>query len=148
MDHNFFVYQRRALRPLLRWGVGSSLAGAAMALLPSAYWRQFGMQAAAWGAIDAALAIAGRRSALLKAERSFAGDMSEAKERDEAEQFRRILLVNAGLDVIYIVAGLATARRYADRPGRRGLGHGVAAQGLFLLIFDSLLARDVGARWL
>jgi hypothetical protein len=147
MDHNFFVYQRRALRPLLRWGMGSSLAGVTFALLPNDYWRQFGLQAAAWGVIDAALAMAGRRSALLKAERSFAGDLSEANEHAEAEQFRRILLVNAGLDVIYIIAGLATASRYADTPGRRGLGHGIALQGLFLLIFDSLLARDVGARW-
>jgi hypothetical protein len=148
MDTNFFVYQRRALLPLLRWGVGSSLAGCALALLPSAYWRQFGVQAATWGAIDAALAVAGRRDALLKAERSFAGDISEGQERAAAELLRRILLVNAGLDVVYIVAGMATASRYADRPGRRGLGHGIALQGLFLLIFDSLLARDVGARWL
>ncbi|MBX0327313.1 hypothetical protein K2Z83_06430 [Oscillochloris sp. ZM17-4] len=148
MDHNFFAYQRRALRPLLRWGMGSSVVGVGLALLPSDYWRQMGLQAAAWGVIDAALAFAGRRSALLKAERSFAGDLSEAKEHAEADQFRRILLVNAGLDVLYIVAGLATAQYYADRPDRRGLGHGIAVQGLFLLIFDSLLARDVGARWL
>jgi hypothetical protein len=148
MDHNFFVYQRRALRPLLRWGMGSSVAGVTLALLPSDYWRQFGIQAAVWGVIDAVLAVAGRRSALLKAERSFAGDLSEANEYTEAEQFRRILLVNTGLDVIYIIAGLATASRYADTPSRRGIGHGIALQGLFLLIFDSLLARDVGARWL
>jgi hypothetical protein len=148
MDHNFFVYQRRALRPLLRWGMGSSVVGTALALLPSSYWRQLGVQAAAWGMIDAILAVAGRRSALLKAEHSFAGDLSEAQEHVAVEQFRRILQVNAGLDVLYIVAGLAVARRYADTPGRRGLGHGIAIQGLFLLIFDSLLARDVGARWL
>jgi hypothetical protein len=148
MDENFFVYQRHALSPLLRWGVGSSLAGALLAVMPSDYWRQFGVQAATWGAIDAALAMAGRRDALLKAERSFAGDISEAQERAAAEGFRRILLVNAGLDVLYIAAGLATAARNAERPGRRGLGHGIAAQGLFLLVFDGLLARDVGARWL
>jgi hypothetical protein len=148
MDHNFFVYQRRAIQPLLRWGVGSSLVGTAMVLLPSAYLRQFGMQAVAWGVIDAVLAITGRRSALLNAERSFAGDLSDAKEHEEAEKFRRILLINAGLDVVYITVGMATALRYADQPGRRGLGHGVAVQGLFLLIFDTLLARDVDARWL
>jgi hypothetical protein len=148
MEQNFFVYQRRALRPLLRWGVGSSLLGAALALFPSPYWRQFGLQAAAWGAIDAVLAIAGRRDALLKAERSAHGEIDAAHERAAAEQLQRILLVNAGLDVAYIAAGLATALRYADAPGRRGLGHGIAAQGAFLLIFDSLLARDIGARWL
>ncbi|NNJ09662.1 hypothetical protein EKD04_004930 [Chloroflexales bacterium ZM16-3] len=148
MEHNFFVYQRRALRPLLRWGIGSSFIGAALTLLPSDYWRQFGTQAVTWGVIDLALAVAGQRTALVKAEQSFAGDMSEAKEHADADQFHRILQVNAGLDVIYILTGVFTAIRYANTPKRRGLGHGIAVQGLFLLIFDSLLARDVGARWL
>lgn len=147
MDQNFFVYQRRALRPLLQWGVGSSLAGALLALLPGAYWRQFGVQAAAWGVIDTALAIAGRRDALLKAESSFAGDIGEGEERAAAEALRRLLLLNAGLDLLYIAGGLAAAGS-GGGPGRRGLGHGIAAQGLFLLIFDSLLAHDIRARWL
>ncbi|NTW02092.1 MAG: hypothetical protein HGA19_12525 [Oscillochloris sp.] len=148
MEHNFFVYQRRALRPLLRWGMGSSVVGVMLSLLPDDYWQQIGTQAVAWGMIDAALAVAGRRSALVKAELSFAGDMSESQECAEAEHFRRILLLNAGLDVIYIIVGLAVAQWYNDTPKRRGLGHGVAVQGLFLLAFDSLLARDIDARWL
>ncbi|MEI7644417.1 MAG: hypothetical protein WCJ55_09065 [Chloroflexales bacterium] len=147
MEHNFFVYQRRALRPLLRWGIGSSVVGATLILLPNDYWRQFGTQAVTWGVIDAALAVAGQRAALVKAEQSFAGDVSETQEYHEAEQFRRILLVNIGLDVFYILIGLVTASRYAALPKRRGLGHGITLQGIFLLIFDSLLARNVGARW-
>ncbi|MEI7768361.1 MAG: hypothetical protein WCI67_00150 [Chloroflexales bacterium] len=147
MDYNFFVYQRRALRPLLRWGIGSSIIGATITLLPNDYWRQFGTQAVTWGVIDAVLAVAGQRTALVKAEHSFAGDTSESQEHLEAEKFRRLLLINSGLDVIYILIGLVTASRYAAMPKRRGLGHGIAIQGLFLLIFDSLLARNIGARW-
>ncbi|WP_129627840.1 DUF6992 family protein [Candidatus Oscillochloris fontis] len=148
MDHNFFVYQRRSLMPLLQWGVGSSVLGTALTLLPNDYWRQFGTQAFTWGMIDAVLAFAGRRSALLKAEEFFAGDMSEVQEHTHAEQFHRLLMLNAGLDVIYILAGIALAQRYAESPKRRGLGHGVALQGAFLLLFDARLARDVDARWL
>ncbi len=148
MDHNFFVYQRRSLTPLLQWGMGSSVLGTALTLLPNDYWRQFGTQAFTWGMIDTVLAFAGRRSALLRAEESFAGDISEVQERTHAEHFYRILMLNAGLDVIYIVAGMTLAQRYAESPRRRGLGHGVAVQGAFLLLFDGLLARDVAARWL
>lgn len=145
-DENFFAFQRRALRPLLAWGVGSTLLGTLM--LPFAgFWRHFGMQAAAWGAIDAALAIAGRRRALLRAEALASQSIDEEVAAREAEQFRRILLVNAGLDLLYIAAGLLTALRFRGRPDRVGLGTGIAVQGLFLLIFDALLARTVGGRF-
>lgn len=145
-DENFFAYQRRALRPLLAWGVGSTLLGTL--LLPFAgFWRHFGIQAASWGAIDAVLAIAGRRGALLKAEALAAEQIDEAAVEREAAQFRRILLFNAGLDLLYIASGVFTALRFRHRPERRGLGWGIAVQGLFLLLFDTLLARDVGERF-
>lgn len=148
MEHNFFVYQRRALLPLLRWGIGSSLVGALIALLPGAYWRQFGLQTAGWGIIDVLLAIAGRRDALLKAERSLQGEIDEQGERAAAERLRAILLVNAGLDLLYISGGTWAARRFADHPGRRGAGHAIAIQGLFLLVYDLMFARDIDRRFL
>ncbi|MBP1467575.1 hypothetical protein EYB53_017815 [Candidatus Chloroploca sp. M-50] len=145
MQENFFVYQRRALRPLLVWGIGSSVLGALM--LPFAgFWRHFGLQAVAWGVIDVLLAMIGRRSALLKAERMATGELEARDALREAEQFRKILTVNAGLDVGYILVGLAVALRYAERPDRQGLGYGIATQGAFLLVFDALLARQVGQR--
>lgn len=145
-DENFFAYQRRALRPLLAWGVGSTILGTLM--LPFAgFWRHFGIQAAAWGAIDAALAIAGRRRALLNAEALAAHSIDEEVAAREAEQFRAVLLFNAGLDLLYIASGLLTARRFRDRPDRVGLGAGIAVQGLFLLTFDALLARVIGQRF-
>lgn len=145
-DENFFAYQRRALRPLLAWGVGSTIAGTL--LLPFAgFWRQFGLQAASWGSIDAVLAIAGRRRALLKAEELATHAIEPEAAQREAAQFRRVLLVNAGLDLLYIAAGLFTARRFRARPDRVGLGVGIAVQGLFLLLFDTLLARDVEQRF-
>lgn len=147
MQETFFVYQRRALRPLLVWGVGSSLLGALLAPL-AGFWRQFGLQALAWGMIDLVLAIIGRRSALLKAEALASHAIDEEVAVAEAERFRAILLVNAGLDLLYVAGGLWTARHFRDRPDRRGLGLGIAVQGLFLLCFDALLARDVERRYL
>lgn len=147
MEENFFTYQRRALRPLLAWGIGSAVLGAAMLPIPG-FWRHFGAQAVAWGVIDVVLAIAGRRQALLKAEALATHALDEARATREAERFRNILLFNAGLDVLYIIAGLLVTRRYAERPDRSGLGAGIAAQGAFLLLFDALLARDMDATYL
>lgn len=145
-DENFFDYQRRALRPLLVWGVGSAVAGAL--LLPFAgFWRQFGLQAASWGAIDAALAAFGRAGAARKAARLAAGELAADEAEQAAAQFRRVLLVNAGLDLLYIASGLFTALRFRERPDRVGLGAGIVVQGLFLLVFDTLLARAVGRRF-
>lgn len=145
---NFFVYQRRALTPLLRWGIGSSLIGALLMLVPRPFWRQFGLQALSWGVIDVLLAIAGRRQALVHAEQFAGGALDDHDAEREAAKFERILLVNAGLDVGYIAAGGLTAARFADRPDRRGLGVGILVQGLFLLLFDALVARDVRRRFL
>lgn len=146
-DQNFFVYQRQSLQPLLLWGIGSSLAGAAMLLVPG-YIRHFGLQALSWGAIDLLLAAAGRRQALLKAEALEQGELDEATVQAEAERFQQILAFNAGLDVVYIAVGLAVATTWAERDDRRGMGHGIAVQGAFLLAFDAWLAREVGQRFL
>lgn len=147
MHDTFYVYQRRGLRPLLIWGIGSSMAGALLALLPSRFWRQFGLQAAGWGIIDVLLAIAGRRQALVRAEELASQARDEAAAQRDAEQLRRVLLLNAGLDVLYIASGAWTARRYAAEPGRRGLGLGIVVQGLFLLIYDLLFARAIGKKY-
>lgn len=147
MHENFFVYQRRALGPLLIWGIASTVGGAL--LLPfRGFPRHFGLQALVWGAIDLLLALIGRRQALLKAEDMASHRLDEADAAREAEQFRRILLFNAGLDVLYIVSGLLTLLRFRDREDRRGLGTGIVVQGVFLLVFDILLARDVERKFI
>jgi hypothetical protein len=146
MSDNFFRYQRRVLGILLAWGAGSILITPLALFRRDPFWRQFGVQAFTWGAIDAALAVFGRRSAARKAAQHERGELSAADARREAAKFRRILLVNAGLDVLYIASGLWTARRFRDRRDRQGLGIGIAVQGVFLLVYDAALAWDVGRR--
>ena len=148
MSNNFFVYQQQRLRILLGWGLGSTLVGLPLLISPSPFWRSFGLQAASWGLIDAILAILGGAGARRKATRVEVGELGEEEALAEARSFRRILLINVGLDLLYIGGGLTTARRAAQRPGRQGMGMGIALQGLFLLIFDSLLAREVAQRWI
>lgn len=143
MEENFFVYQRRALRPLLTWGVGSSLAGALLMLLPRPFWRQFGLQSVGWGVVNVLLAIAGRRRALLRAEALASQAIDESAATGEAERLRALLLFNTGLDLLYVAGGLWAAGGPAEKAGRRGAGLAMTVQGLFLLVFDIRLARAV-----
>lgn len=147
MNNNFFSFQYHALKPLEQWGLGSVIGGAVLALLPG-FWRHFGLQAIGWGAVDWLLAKAGRRQALLKAEDLVIGDIDEAEAHAAAERLRNLLLINAGLDLLYIGSGLWLLRRAGDRADRRRMGAGILVQGLFLLLFDSILAAEINRRWI
>lgn len=148
MATHFFSYQRRGLSILLAWGSGNAAAGVPLLLSRDELVRQFGLQTLIWGTIDAALALAGRYSAQQKAERYERGELDTQAELQEARTLRRILLVNAGLDVGYVLGGTWAMRAFPDRRDRRGMGLGIVVQGLFLLIYDSLFAWDLSRRWL
>ena len=114
-------------RVLACWAAASVVAGAALSL--DRRTRGFGRQTAAWGAVDGAIAYAGVRG------RRRRGPTSPAR-------LRRVLLVNAGLDVGYLAAGLAVLRSPAARArGWRGDGLAVVVQGGFLLLLDGVAAR-------
>ncbi len=95
--------------------------------------RAFGQQSAAWGAIN--LGIAG-----------FGAWRSRAHP-PEAARLRRTLLVNAGLDAVYVAAGAHIAHHRSTLSGRivpeaaRGHGLAVVGQGLALMALDLTYAR-------
>src|SRR5579883_1502982 len=139
MNEDFYTYQRQRLGILLGWGGASVLVCGVLQCVPGLFWRQVGLQCALWGAIDAVLAILGRRSARAKAGRALA----PADEQKDRRGFRRILLVNAWLDVGYVLCGAWLIWRLKQH----GIGAGILLQGAWLLLFDSLLAREVKRRW-
>jgi hypothetical protein len=141
------AFEDRLASRLLAWGAASVAGGAALALLGQAtgsrFLRAFGSQAIGWGAIDAGLALGGRA----RARRLRSGPPADPTAvAAEASRVRRILAVNAGLDVLYIAGGLAVAagRGRAD-PAARGHGLAAVVQGAFLLGFDAWHAARVPA---
>lgn len=146
MAEDFYRYQHDRLGGLLAWGVGSTLAGLLALRAGDPLQRGFAMQAAAWGAIDAAIALWGRRGAAQAATRATSGAATAADTARAAAGFRRILWINAGLDVGYVLAALAVLRWAGPRRDRQGLGWGILVQGLFLLVYDSSLAMEIGRR--
>ena len=125
------------------WAAGSVVKGAAIALIGAKtgrrQWLTFGRQTAAWGAIDALIAGAGAWS------RSRRGDLTDEEVAAEATKLRRLLLINAVADVLY-VAGGAHIAFHAGPDGTsfrmtRGDGLAIVIQGAFLLALDATYAK-------
>ncbi len=141
-QQNIWQLQRTIAYRLLAWS-GYSM-GAGLALLAGGpFWRGFGLQAISWGAIDAVIALAGlglagRRASLPDPD----GPETVAR---ETRNLTRLLWINTGLDVFYVLGGLVLARTKgaADR-GWRGHGWGIVVQGGFLFLFDLYHARRLG----
>ncbi|GHE11135.1 DUF6992 family protein [Klenkia taihuensis] len=116
------LVETRLTTVLGAWAAGSVVLGGVLATRPAT--RGFGRQTAAWGAVDGAIAAVGARN------RRRRGPTAPAR-------LRTVLLVNAGLDVGYLLAGAALLR--SDR--WRGDGAAVLVQGAFLLLLDGTAAR-------
>ena len=115
----------------------AGLAAHAVGAWPSA-WAPvalgFSIQCLVWGAIDGAIAWFGARDR----RRKLAAARPAADRAGAAFGARllRLLRLNAGLDVLYVVAGIAVLALWRTP---EGLGHGlgVIVQGGFLLVFDA-----------
>ena len=113
--------EERLTQVLSVWAVASVATGAVLTACPTT--RGFGRQTATWGAVDGAIACAGRRS-------------RRRKGPTDPTRLRRILLLNAGLDVGYLAVGARLSR--TER--WRGDGLAVLVQGAFLLVLDTTAA--------
>jgi hypothetical protein len=114
--------EQRLTQVLGAWAAGSVVVGGVLAARPGT--RGLGRQTAAWGAVDGAIALVGARR------RAGGGPTPPLR-------LRRVLLVNAALDVGYVATGA-----WLVRDGRwRGDGIAVVVQGAFLLVLDTVAAR-------
>ncbi|QNG36250.1 hypothetical protein F1C76_06285 [Geodermatophilaceae bacterium NBWT11] len=113
--------ETRLTQVLAGWAAASVVVGAALSIDPCT--RGFGRQTAAWGAVDGLIAGVGARN------RTRRGPTDPAR-------LRKVLLVNAGLDVGYLALGAALLRTTRWR----GDGAAVVVQGAFLLVLDATAA--------
>jgi hypothetical protein len=131
--------ERALLVRLLAWGALSVLAGTAiLAWLrvrgrSSALLAHFAMQMAGWGVVELAFVALSWRSLAAR-------DLSAATRLD------RLLWLNAGLDMGYVLAGVSlaiTGWKLGRRLGVVGAGIGVVVQGAALLLLDLQLASQI-----
>ena len=130
------AFERAHLTRLLLWGAASLAAGLGcwafvhrrrqeLPLL----WH-FGIQTAAWGAIDALLALASQPQLALR-------------DYDGVTRLDRFVWLNCGLDLGYIAVGVTLAAcgwRLTQSRGLLGAGLGVVIQGAALLLLDARFA--------
>jgi len=132
-----YDFQRIFSLRLMLWGFLSVFSGLWLWFSGDLFWRGFGLQTATWGVVDAAIALYGLRGLAGKLAAAF--DPLESARR--TRWLRRILGLNAGLDVFYIAGGLALSLTLGrSQPFTAGMGWGIVLQGVFLLLFDSLHA--------
>lgn len=133
------AYETQAMSTLMAWAVASVATGT-MLLTTSRdnYVRAVGVQNVAWGAIDGAIAAFGYRGI----HKQSLLDKPVIHWKTEDQRLRKIFLINAGLDVLYIAAG-AAFMGLSKNEIVRGSGAGVIFQGSFLLAFDGAMGFGV-----
>jgi carboxylesterase len=129
-------------RRLIAWGILSAIAGGWLLATGDAFGRGIGSMFLVFGVVDAAIGAVAQPAAE-RGRRRTIGDQP-ARDR-ETVRIRRILLVNAALDVLYVSGGVWLAASAGGDAWRTGAGLGVIVQGSFLLVFDLVHARWVPA---
>lgn len=128
-------FQQRLTGILLGWAAASIGAGLALRRGGDALRCGVGGQYVVWGVINALIALMGRRGA--SRQRSAAPMDAAAQKRT----LSRLLWVNTGLDVLYVLGGWRVMRGRGSADARwRGRGLGIVLQGGFLFFFDLLNA--------
>jgi hypothetical protein len=131
--------ERALLLRLLAWGVLSVLTGTGVLAWvrvrgrSSPLLEHFALQMAGWGAAELAFVALSWRALAPR-------DLSGATRLD------RLLWLNAGLDVGYVLVGVTlaiTGWRLGRRLGAVGAGIGVLVQGAALLLLDLILASQI-----
>jgi hypothetical protein len=143
---NIWEFQSILSRRLLLWSIISIFWGLILQIPRSRFTNSIGIQFSAWGLIDAIIAIFGNRAAKQRAAQLPDPLAKDIVDR-ESHKLYRILLVNTGLDIGYILGGstLSLTKGKID-PVWRGHGIGIIIQGVFLFIFDLVHMLLIGRK--
>ncbi|MFI5196350.1 MAG: DUF6992 family protein [Chitinophagales bacterium] len=131
---------KAGMKVLGLWGIANIAAGSiGYFTAKQDEWKYFHEMNVIWGMVNtgiAAMGMAGVRKELnvrLSYERSY----------DRYRANKKLYLVNAGLDVLYIATGVGlteySVNAKTDAAIYRGFGRSIAIQGVFLLLFDNVM---------
>jgi hypothetical protein len=139
-NRNIWAFQQSLSHRLIRWNLVNIGLGFLLSFF-SPFWRGLGSQGIGWGLINILIGIVGGRAAQRKAAQPDA--QTAEKQVQEASNLFRLLVINAGLDMFYMMGGRWLIRKSAAQPYRRGMGWGIIIQGLLLFLFDITQAAAV-----
>ncbi len=129
-SYDVIKHQRRAMGVLTGWSVLSVSVGTAQLFSTNQYIKGFGVQNLTWGLIDGAIAGFATYDLNKKIQ---SGQLNLWEER---QAFRKVLLINTFLDLLYMGTGVAMLK-YGNAKWS-GHGSGILLQGSFLLLFDGV----------
>jgi hypothetical protein len=133
-------HQKKAMFVLGGWAITNIAAGAILSNQRSGSDKYFHQMNAYWNVVNLGIAGLG----YLSAAREQAELLGVYASSDAHFGFQRVLLLNAGLDIGYILGGLyltERSRRFVledpDKEARlKGFGQSIMLQGGFLFLFD------------
>lgn len=134
MQNPIWKFESDLTKQLLVWNLLSLLSGLYIWFTTHEFGRGFGIQLVAWGAVDAAIAFIGVGIAARR--------KSTVDPKDEALFIRKVLWINFGLDILYILGGFWAIQTYSEMFWQ-GTGYGIILQGTFLFLFDLIHALRV-----
>ncbi len=125
------------------WGLANIAAGGiGYATANRDEAKYFSEMSMAWGVVNTGIAAL----SLINIRREMAADMGYERSYRSYKANKRLFLINAGLDVVYIGAGLGLASysqnsklTKTDQAMYGGFGKSVVIQGVFLLLFDNII---------
>ena len=131
--------QQKGMTVLGGWAAGNIITGAYYSGNTNGSTKYFHQMNMYWGIINGALAGA----TLLRLPAAKKKEFNFAKTLKEQQGVEKIFLLNAGLDVAYITAGIAFKEASKNNPAKRdrrfGYGNSLLMQGGFLLVFDGVM---------
>jgi len=133
---SIWTFSKRITRRLLVWSALSVLFSMLTFFSANLFLRGLGIQFFAWGVIDGAIAFFGEQASAKRKVKVQESDSMEIKAQ-EARWLERILWVNTGLDVFYVLGGVWLMQSWgAESLLWQGHGAGIIIQGGFLFFFD------------
>ncbi len=140
---NIWQFNETVTRRLLAWNAANIAAGLALARREGVM-RGIAGQAIGWGAINTGIALGGMFFTQRR-KQSIPDPYDQAVMAKERRSLLRLLWINAGLDILYMMGGgrLAQTRGKSNRM-MRGTGYGIVIQGALLFVFDIVHAILLG----
>lgn len=142
-NQDIWAFQQSLSNRLIRWNLANVAGGVLLSFL-SPFWRGVGSQGIGWGFINILIGIVGMRAARRKAAQH--DTKSADKQIQEVNNLFRLLVINAGLDVLYMLGGRWLIRKSKAQPYRHGIGWGIVIQGFLLFVFDVTQAALVSPK--
>ena len=132
---------RQGMLVLGAWGLGNLLVGASLGATRSGVEQNFHIMNAGWGGVNLLIAGLGYKKAMAENQ---VWDL--ATTLNEQAGMEKLLLINAGLDVAYVMTGFFLRERALRHESGtssydrlKGFGNSLLLQGGFLFAFDLVL---------